>query len=134
MYGEARLIEGDLSDDDREYLAIGCVVRNRMNSPKFPDTYKDVILQHKQFSWTNSGDPSREKVIDFLSNGKSSKIYKRMKSWAKAIMKDKAIDFSGGADHYVARWLYERENKQAWIADMKITAVWGGHVFLRSKQ
>ena len=35
MYGEARLIEGDLSDDIREYLAIGCVVMNRANSTGF---------------------------------------------------------------------------------------------------
>lgn len=132
MYGEARLMEGDLSDDIREYLAIGCVVMNRVNSPKFPNTIKGVILAPKQFSWTNAGDPSRDKVIAFLSSGQPSETYQRLKTYARAIIDGNAEDFSKGADHYVARWLYEREKKQAWISKMKITAIYGGHVFLKS--
>ena len=134
MYGEARMIEGDMVEDDREYLAIGCVVRNRVLSLRFPNSYHEVILQRRQFSWANEGDPNRSMVIEFLMNGKDTKTYKRMKAWAKAIIENKTTDFSNGADHYVAQWLYEKEEKQHWIDDMKITAVWGGHVFLRSKQ
>lgn len=132
MYGEARLVEGDLSDDIREYLAIGCVVMNRVKSSGFPSTIKGVILAPKQFSWTNAGDPSRDKVIAFLSTKQPSETYQRLKTYAQAIIDGNAEDFSKGADHYVARWLYEREKKQAWINKMKITAIYGGHVFLKS--
>lgn len=131
MYGEARLIEGDLSDDINEYIAIGNVVMNRVSSPRFPNTIKDVILQVKQFSWTNTGDPSREKVISFLENKQPSETYRRMKIYAEAVMEGKTKDNSYGADHYVARWLYEKERKQSWISKMQITSVWGGHVFLK---
>ena len=31
-------------------LAVACVVRNRVNDPRWPDTYKEVLLQRKQFS------------------------------------------------------------------------------------
>lgn len=130
MYGEARFIEGDVSDDVREYICIGCVVINRVNDPRWPNTVKEVILQRKQFSWTNPGDPSRDKVIAFLTTGKETKTYKQLKIYAQAILDNRVIDFSHGAQYYVARWLYEREQKQDWIDTLKITAIYGGHVFL----
>jgi len=85
MYGEARLIEGDLSDDIREYMAIGGVVMNRANSPGFPSTVKGVILAPKQFSWTNAGDPSRDKVIAFLTTKQPSETYQRLKTAYRSI-------------------------------------------------
>lgn len=132
MYGEARLVESGWSDDVREYLAIGGAVMNRTKSPRWGNTPKVVILQPYQFSWTNQGDPSRKAVYDFLIN-KPEPRYRQMKMYAEAVLEGRCIDFSNGADHYVALWLYERESKQAWIKKMEIKAIWGGHIFLKDK-
>lgn len=132
LFGEARSIEGDVSDDIREYLAIGGCVMNRVNSKRFPNTIKEVILAHKQFSWTNAGDPSRDKVISFLETKQPHTMYNRLKIFAEAVIERRSVDFSYGADHYVARWLYEKTDKQRWITEMQITGVWGGHVFLKA--
>ena len=131
MYGEARLVEGDKSDDIREYLAIGNVVLNRTKSSRWPNTPKDVMLQRNQFSWTNEGDPSRLKVIGFLNQKSPAPLYRRLRIYAEAILSGRTVDFSNGANHYVAMWLYERESKQSWISRMMITAAYGGHIFLK---
>ena len=39
-----------------EKVAVVIVVLNRVDSAKFPNTIKEVILQRKQFSWTNYVD------------------------------------------------------------------------------
>lgn len=135
MYGEARMQEGDLSDDIREWLAIGNVVKNRMTSPRFPNTFKAVILQPKQFSWTNFSDPSRDMVIGFLTSKQPARIYQRMAQYSKDIINGDCVDFSNGALYYVAEWLYIKPTgeKASWIDKMIITAVWSGHVFLTEK-
>jgi spore germination cell wall hydrolase CwlJ-like protein len=130
-YGEARMVEGGWSDDVREYLAVGSVIMNRVANPSWGGSIKSVVLQYKQFSWTNEGDPSRQAVYNFLFNKNPSKIYRQMKVYAEAVLNGRCIDFSNGSDHYVALWLYEKEHKQSWIEDMEIRAIWGGHVFLK---
>lgn len=130
MYGEARMIEAGWSDDVREYLAIGGTVMNRTKSPRWPNTPKTVILQRRQFSWTNEGDPSRKVVYDFLVN-KPEPRYRQLKMYAEAVLEGRSVDFSNGADHYVALFLYEREQKQSWIKRMNIRVIWGGHIFLK---
>lgn len=37
--------------------AVAQVVLNRLRSPEFPDSVKDVIFQSSQFSWTIGGEP-----------------------------------------------------------------------------
>lgn len=135
MFGEARRQEGDLSDDIREWLAIGNVVKNRVLSPKFPNDYKSVILQPEQFSWTNINDPSRDNVIEFLNMKFPARLYQRMRQYSLDILNGDSIDFSYGALYYVAEWLYIKPEgeKASWIDKMIITAVWGGHIFLKEK-
>lgn len=41
------------SDRPQEWPYIAWVVRNRVESGRFPDTYRDVIRQRLQFSWFN---------------------------------------------------------------------------------
>lgn len=130
FFGEARMLESGWSDDVREYLAIGGAVMNRTKSPRWGNTPKAVILQPYQFSWTNQGDPSRKAVHDFLVNQPNPR-YRQLRIYAESVIEGRCEDFSNGADHYVALWLYERENKQSWIKQKTITAVWGGHIFLK---
>ena len=52
IYGEARV------ESVETMLAVGWVIRNRLQAKRYGDTYKDVVLQRKQFSCWNKDDPN----------------------------------------------------------------------------
>ena len=52
IYGEAR------GESVETMLAVGWVIRNRLQAKRYGSTYKDVVLQPKQFSCWNKGDPN----------------------------------------------------------------------------
>lgn len=132
LYGEARLREGDISDDIREWLAIAWVVRNRVYSPVFPSSWVDVMLQPKQFSCFNEKDPNLPQIISFLER-KNGYFWNKMYPVALSVYRGMSVDFSNGADHYVAVWLWFELSDAHWAKNMEIRALWGGHVFLRPK-
>ena len=52
IYGEAR------GENVETMLVVGWVIRNRLHSKYYDNTYKDVVLQPKQFSCWNKDDPN----------------------------------------------------------------------------
>lgn len=77
-------------------LAVACVIRNRVNDSRWPDTYKEVIIQPKQFSC-------------FLPDFYRPEIFKR--EWSKIWWRECKIaawgiyhnyirDITQGANHY----------------------------------
>ena len=56
IYGEAR------GENVETMLVVGWVIRNRLHSKRYGDTYKDVVLQPKQFSCWNKDDPNYDKI------------------------------------------------------------------------
>lgn len=52
IYGEAR------GESVETMLAVGWVIRNRLQLRRYGKTYKDVVLQPKQFSCWNKDDPN----------------------------------------------------------------------------
>lgn len=52
IYGEAR------GESIETMFAVGWVIRNRLQSGRHGKTYKDVVLQPKQFSCWNKSDPN----------------------------------------------------------------------------
>ena len=52
IYGEAR------GESIETMLAVGWVIRNRLQAGRYGSTYKDVVLQPKQFSCWNESDPN----------------------------------------------------------------------------
>jgi len=56
IYGEAR------GESIETMLAVGWVIRNRLHTKRYGDTYKDVVLQPKQFSCWNKNDPNYKKI------------------------------------------------------------------------
>ena len=52
IYGEAR------GESIETMLAVGWVIRNRLQAKRYGSTYKDVVLQPKQFSCWNKDDPN----------------------------------------------------------------------------
>lgn len=132
-YGEARLIEFSLIEDIREILAIGHTVLNRINLPQYPKSVQGVILQGNQFSCFNPGDPNASKIKTFLDMKYPSETYKQYSVYAESLLKGLTRDFSGGADHYCARWFYEQAKPTHWCRIMKITDIHGGHIFLKEQ-
>ena len=63
IYGEAR------GENVETMLAVGWVIRNRLTAKRYGDTYKDVVLQRKQFSCWNENDPNY-KVIKGTIKGR----------------------------------------------------------------
>jgi len=60
MWGEAR------SESPHAMYAVGWVARNRKEDKRrrWPNTYSGVILQPRQFSAFNLGDPNRQKILN----------------------------------------------------------------------
>lgn len=63
IYGEAR------GESIETMFAVGWVIRNRLQVRRHGNTYKDVVLQPKQFSCWNEGDPNY-KVMEGMLEGK----------------------------------------------------------------
>ena len=63
IYGEAR------GENIETMFAVGWVIRNRLKSGRHGNTYKDVVLQPKQFSCWNKNDPNF-KVIKGIIKGR----------------------------------------------------------------
>ena len=63
IYGEAR------GENIETMLSIGWVIRNRLKSGRHGNTYKDVVLQPKQFSCWNKNDPNY-RVIKGMIKGR----------------------------------------------------------------
>jgi len=129
FHGEARQIEDTKFDEIKEYLAIGNTVMNRVTSPGWRDTPRGVILQPNQFSCYNPGDPSYKSILKFLKE--KGVFYRRLKIYASKVLEWRCEDFSKGANHYVAVWFYETTKSTHWCRQMKITAIYGGHIFLK---
>ena len=63
IYGEAR------GENVETMLVVGWVIRNRLHLKHYGNTYKDVVLQPKQFSCWNKDDPNY-KVIKGVIKGR----------------------------------------------------------------
>lgn len=68
LYWLSRIINAESGNQVLEgKIAVGNVVMNRVNSPKFPDTIYDVLYQKNQFTPASSGSlkrtPNEESVI-----------------------------------------------------------------------
>ena len=103
IWGEAR---GE-SLDGRS--AVAWVVRNRLVDPRWPNTWQSVILQPKQFSCFNPGDPNLDKMVVRYRLRRVDMVWKSCRLIAFGVMHDWIPDNSRGANHYchvdiVPRW------------------------------
>ena len=61
----ARTAIGEFNRMRQPYVeAMAWVIRNRVESKRFPNTYKEVVLQRKQFSSWNTNDPNYDRVVN----------------------------------------------------------------------
>ena len=83
-------------------MAIGWVIKNRVVSKGWPNTYREVITTPFQFSSFNTDDPNYPYIEDPLYTG--NEINKN--AWGHAyeiagkIINNEIPDSTGGANHY----------------------------------
>jgi spore germination cell wall hydrolase CwlJ-like protein len=111
IYHEAR------GEDTLGQAAVAHVILNRVKSPLYPDTIREVVWQSNQFSWTEDGQSDRMTDLDAI--GKAVDI-------ALAASRGKIKDPTGGALHYFAH----RKVKPDW-AKGGFRFILGEHTFVK---
>lgn len=101
-------------------IAVANVVRNRVNDPEFPSTYREVITQPKQFSWYS---PNTSLTID---DDKSWELAQRI---AMQELRGKLPDLVNGARFYANPRKVDISRHQ-WVAKYQPLAEVGKHVYM----
>lgn len=111
-------------------LAVACVVRNRVRDHRWPDTYRDVILQPEQFSCFNnlSHDTDLNKtIIDrYFTHYWSYEWWRGCRFAAFGILHNWVPDITRKANHYYA---FKLIDAPGWAKDAEPTLKEGGHLF-----
>ena len=126
LFGETR---GEPIDGQ---IAVACVIRNRVQDRRWPNDYRDVCLQPKQFSCWNDGDPTQPAVIQAAQearNGQHTPVMLQLLWIAQGIDDGFVLDQVRGANHYHS----DAIATPAWAASMILTAKKGRHVFYRAQ-
>ena len=120
VYFEAR------SEPTAGQLAVASVVKNRVESGRFPNTVEGVVTQGRK---GKNGHPLRNKcAFSFYCDGKPEVISDRA-SWKKAVevsihVLEGTIDYADGADHFELK-----NRKPYWLSSMRKVATIDKHNF-----
>jgi len=124
----ARLIFSEAANESSlGKAAVGWVVRNRVESERFPNTYPGVIFQPWQFSGVNSAlweKTYQVKNMSFFENA----IWQDCLEIADKVIKGTIMDPTSRADHYYNPRLVS----PYWAKKMTVTRTIGNHLFLKS--
>lgn len=115
-----------------KYL-VAQTIENRVRDSRWPDTYQTVITQKLQFSAFNLGNPNARKFPDDRDT-EASDVTNVV--WAESVeaactVLAGGLDFSLGANHYFAVYLFAEDRQPSWYDPDKVTMRHGGHVFLK---
>ena len=97
-------------------IAVAHVVRNRVESPKYPNTICKVVRQPKQFSWTHDG---------ISDEPKDRKAFIKA-VWLHLIANIKN-DITDGALNFYAH----KKVTPSWASEKEVVALIGNHTFLK---
>lgn len=86
-------------------VAIGWVIRNRVEDARWGNTYHDVILQKLQFSAFNIHDPNRHIVENPTENQSEQKAWHESYVIAGNIIQGTIPDPTEGANHYYSTFI-----------------------------
>lgn len=109
-------------------VAVAWVVKNRVYSKKFPNTYENVIYQPWQFTgvnsllWKKTFYPKKLNPRELTSWQDAQKI-------AKEVIEGRISDPTRGADHYYSIIIPIPK----WAKKMQKTAKIGKHIFFKSE-
>ncbi len=117
LFGEAR----NTLVPDEARIAIGWVIKNRVISTGWPDTYLGVITKPKHFSAFNLGDDNRQFVEDPFHTGKEvdREAWRKAYDIAGKVISGKLADPTQGANHYYD----DSINTPGWADDQQPTLI-----------
>ena len=119
MFLEALCLWREARGESRDgKIGVLSVIRNRAADPRWPDNTSDVILQRKQFSSFNLGEPNS---ILFPKETDPSWL-----ECVEVVMSDPP-DVTDGAVYYFADYI----PAPWWSKNLTITVKIGRHVFLK---
>ena len=136
LWGEAR------GEELEGRVAVGCVIRNRVIVPQFPDTIKDVCLQPWQFScWRPEGGGENYRLVISLAHRLTENdavkstiptdaIWLETLWLTEGLMNGIVRDRIGGANHYLTRTLWETAPPK-WTQGQRPVAFVQRHVFFK---
>jgi N-acetylmuramoyl-L-alanine amidase len=132
LWGEGR------GEEVEGRIAIACVVRNRMNDDRWPDTLKDVCLQKSQFScWDAPGGAQNYRTLlavaeRLVTDGATStdRVLKESLWVAEGIASGVVRDRVAGGNHYITRHLWETARPK-WIGTVTPNCLIGRHAFFK---
>jgi N-acetylmuramoyl-L-alanine amidase len=110
-------------------VAVGCVIRNRVVDKRWPNSYKEICLQPKQFSFWNQTLP-----LSHLQAILGLEATKVLRCLAMSLMTWMIPDVTGGANHYINA--FARPAEPGWAQNTKQIVMWpspliGVHTFYR---
>ena len=97
-------------------IAVAHVVRNRVESPKYPNTVCEVVWQPKQFSWTHDGRSDEPKDRPAFVKAVWLHLIANMKN-----------DITDGATNFYAH----KKVTPSWASEKEVVALIGNHTFLK---
>ena len=121
------------SESQAGQIAVGQVVLNRVDSPKYPNTICEVIRQGPTYNWTEDFPVRHKCQFSWYCDGKSDKIrnqdaWYQAKSIASALisMRDMVPNIVEDATHYHAHYVNPH-----WASKLeKVTRI-DSHIFYR---
>ena len=113
-------------------VAVGCVIRNRMN--KQNKSYTDICLQSKQFSCWNLDDPNRAVLEELgerflLGNKLENPAHRQCLCVARGIIKNEILDNTHGSLNYITLDLWNSDKKPSWARNVAFTLTRGSQIF-----
>lgn len=103
--------------------AVAWVVRNRKRDPRWPNTYREVILQPKQFSCFNPGLFKPE----IIQKRYEHLWWKECRLIAYGVMADYVCDPTDSANHYHATYI----DIPDWAKGETPVTIIGKHIFYK---
>ena len=97
-------------------IAVAHVVRNRVESLKYPNTVCEVIWEPKQFSWTHDGKSDEPKDRPAFVKAVWQHLIANMRK-----------DITDGATNYYAH----KKVTPWWAAEKEVVVIIGNHTFLK---
>ena len=113
-------------------MAVACVVRNRREDKRWPDSWQEVIFQRYQFSCMNNVRPDGEipKTLwgKCFVTRQPDVWWRECKFAAWGVINQWYQDVTDGANHYYA---YKLMDEPSWARDRECQVTIGGHRFYR---
>jgi len=110
-------------------VAVGLVIRNRVESKLFPNTYQNVVLQGTR--WATKRTRTGGCEFSYQCDGKEETVSDG-KAWAIAgwvadtILSHRVPDFLEGATHFEMK-----SNEPYWAKEMRIVVQISNHIFYK---